>query len=228
MDIVAILSGHQALLAKADAAQLEVARLRAELSKSFAETEAAEVKCDNLSASFEVITSRLEAVEAELEIKQVLYTKALAREQAAEAEAAHLRSLYTHQHRIAQEQLSRAEAAERERDAALAEFETKQALYIRAIAREQAALAEIRRLREQISAAEAENGELKVQIRGLQLTATLTPPKESALIILLARQNLRSEQLEGLLDKAAGLYSDDWPDQFQREVEAALTETKDA
>ena len=75
-------------------------------------------------------------------------------------------------------------------------------------------------------AAEVENGELKVQIRGLQLTATLTPPRESALIILLARQKLRSEQLEGLLDKAAGLYSDDWPDQFQREVEAALADTE--
>jgi chromosome segregation ATPase len=145
--------------------EAEVARLRAELSKSFAETEAAEVKCDNLSASFEVITSRLEAAEAELEIKKVLYEKALAREQAAEAKVS---SETDAKNKIwrdlqaadavavarwdeMQEQRARAEAAERERDAAMALYEasTRTGVLAEAIAdtlRAETALAQWRQI----------------------------------------------------------------------------------
>ena len=45
-------------------------------------------------------------------------------------------------------------------------------------------------------AAEAEVGELKVQIRALQINATPKPPGEAALEILLARQTIRAEAAE--------------------------------
>jgi len=59
-----------------------------------------------------------------------------------------------------------------------------------------------------LEAAEAEVGELKVQIRALQINATPRPPGEAALEILLARQQQRAETAEAECERLREVLAD--------------------
>lgn len=108
----------------------------------------------------------------------------------------------------------RAEAAERQLSIVVAECD--------------AARAEVERLtwgesilNERLTAARAEIGELKVQIRGLQIAARPMEPTESALMILLARQELLADTLQAERDEIVGLLDSygwwmDNPDMMER------------
>ena len=105
---------------------------------------------------------------------------------------------------------TRAEAAE-------AAFENLSAWTSEAMVKQEAEVAECRAERARygdmmtvkLAAAEAEIGELKVQIRALQLTATALAPGDGGLVILLARQTIRAEaaeaECERLREQAAAL-----------------------